>query len=90
MVKTLDKPDVGGNRNMHQHDEIDLTNLDYRALTPEQWELVKRQAVRRAQAERAQMINEMVRRLIFWRGKSAATAPPRPDPTGCSSVALAN
>jgi hypothetical protein len=90
VINTLDRPDAGGHRNMHEQDEIDLTSLDCRALTPDQWALVKRQVVRRAQVERAKAIREMFGCLIFWRGKRAATAPPQPDPTASASLAHAS
>ena len=56
---------------MPDHHEIDLQNLDRRALTPELWGLIKAQAVRRAHAERTQLISEVLGRLAFWRRKDA-------------------
>ena len=60
---------------MQDPDEIDLTNLDYRTITHEQWTLLKAQVVRRAQAERAKAVREMFDRLIFWREKKPAARP---------------
>ena len=53
MITTIDRPARNGDRNLQEPDEIDLTNLDYRTLTPEQWTLLKAQVVRRARVEQA-------------------------------------
>lgn len=54
--------------NLH---EIDLHNLDRRMLTPKMWELIKGEAVRRAQAERKELMRSIFRNLAFWRPKLA-------------------
>ena len=45
--------------------ENDLSKIDIRALTPAEWEALKREVVRRAHAERARSIRAFVRWLRF-------------------------
>jgi predicted nucleotidyltransferase len=52
-----------------EQDEIDLRGLDLRALTPDQWLLLKNQIIRRAQVERAKAIREMFGRMFVRRGR---------------------
>ena len=76
MTKTIDRAATAGESNTGEHDEIDLANLDYRTLTPEQWALLKRQVARCARVERAKAVREILDRLIFWRGKQAGGCRP--------------
>lgn len=48
---------------MLRRDEIDFSTIDYRALTPEQWALVKKQVVARAHAERSQALRDSIAAL---------------------------
>jgi len=90
MIKTADRAATAGDGNTQEHDEIDLSDLDYRTLTPEQWAVLKRQVVRRGRVERAKAVREMLDRLIFWRGKQAAAAPLHPALTASVSFASAS
>ena len=74
MISTIDSPGTGGDSNMQKHGEIDLQNLDYRTLTHEQWELLKRQVIRRAHAERAKVVRRIFAALVSWRQKTVELA----------------
>lgn len=51
---------------MEKLSEQDLSALDVRTLTPEEWTEVKRAAVRRAHADRSRLVLELVQRLRRW------------------------
>ena len=72
MIKTFERPATGNDHSMPRHYQIDLTCLDYQALTPEQWTLVKRQVARRGRDERVKSIRAIVNRLILWHGEQPA------------------
>ncbi len=57
---------------MHDED-IDFQSLDVAALTPGDWDAIKRTAARRARDERARAVAAIFRRLSR-RGRSAAAA----------------
>lgn len=59
--------------------ESDLSTIDIRTLSPEEWHAVKREVVRRAHAERATMVREAAARLQSWWGnrKQERPAPAR-------------
>ena len=76
MISTIDSPGTGGDSNMQKHGEIDLQNLDYRTLTHEQWELLKRQVIRRAHAERAKVVRRIFAALVSWRQKTVQIGVP--------------
>jgi hypothetical protein len=88
MIKTADRAETAGDGNTLEHDEIDLSDLNYRTLTPERWAALKRQVVRRGRVERKKVVREMLDRLIFWRGKQAAPAPLHPALTAGVSFAV--
>ena len=90
MIKTIDRAATAGDSSTQEHDEIDLANLDYCTLTPEQWAALTRQVARRGQVEREKVVREMLDRLIFWRGKQAAAAPLHPALTASVSFAGAS
>ncbi len=51
---------------MHRLRESDLSTIDVRSLSPEEWHAVKCEVVRRAHAERATMVREAIARLHAW------------------------
>lgn len=51
---------------MHRLRECDLSTIDVRSLSPEEWDAVKREVVRRAHAERASMLRHVIARLHAW------------------------
>jgi hypothetical protein len=54
--------------------ELDLLAVDTRTISLAQWEAIKREAVRRAHAERAKFVRDLARRLRFWwQARSGAT-----------------
>jgi hypothetical protein len=61
-------------------EDVDLSAIDPRTLSPETWDLVKQEAIRRAHAERSAVIRQLLRRawsrLRPRRGREA----PRPLP----------
>lgn len=65
---------------IHRLEESDLSTIDIRSLSPEEWHAVKREVVRRAHAERATMVREAIARLRSWWGnrKRQRPAPARP------------
>jgi hypothetical protein len=46
--------------------KIDLSTFDLRTLTPEEWDAVKREATRRAHAERAKLMRGLLKELRSW------------------------
>jgi hypothetical protein len=72
MIKTFERPATGNDHSMRRHYQINLTRLDYQALTPEQWTLLKRQVAHRGQLERARVVRAIVSYLILRRGKRPA------------------
>jgi hypothetical protein len=46
--------------------ECDLSAIDIRTITPEEWEAVKREVLRRAHAERAKVMRDLIKRLRSW------------------------
>jgi hypothetical protein len=46
--------------------KLDLSTIDVRTLTPEEWDAVKREAARRAHAERAKLMRGLVKELRSW------------------------
>ena len=68
--------------NMPDDNELDIRTTGISALTPEQWDALKRHVIRRAHEERAQVISEMFARLFDWlRRSSQSTAPIVPPST---------
>lgn len=65
---------------IHRLKESDLSTIDIRSLSPEEWHAVKREVVRRAHAERATMVRVAIARLRSWWGnrKRQRTAAARP------------
>jgi hypothetical protein len=51
---------------MEKLGERDLSTIDLRTISPEEWQDVKREVVRRARAERARVMRELLRRLACW------------------------
>jgi len=45
---------------------IDLSTIDLRTMTPDEWDAVKREAARRAHAERAKLMRGVVKELRSW------------------------
>jgi hypothetical protein len=43
--------------------DIDLSTVNIRALTPAQWDLIKREVKRRASAERSKLVADFIARL---------------------------
>ena len=43
--------------------DIDLSAVDIRALTPSQWDLIKQEVKRRANAERSKLVADLIARL---------------------------
>lgn len=52
-----------------QKDAIDLQAIDVRTLPPERWDVVQRQAARRARLERSRACRELT--AACWRGALA-------------------
>jgi hypothetical protein len=57
--------------NISKHGEIDLSAIDMRTITPEEWEALKwgalkRVVTRRAHAERAKAMRELLTPLRSW------------------------
>jgi hypothetical protein len=46
--------------------ELNLSEIDIRSITPEEWEAVQREAVRRAHAERAKLVRDLIKQLRCW------------------------
>jgi hypothetical protein len=46
--------------------EVDLSTIDFRAITPEQWVAVKGEVVRRAHAARAEAMRSLLKGLASW------------------------
>jgi hypothetical protein len=46
--------------------ETDLSRIDLKTLTPEQWVALKREVNRRAHAERAEVLRELVALVRSW------------------------
>jgi hypothetical protein len=47
--------------------EWESFGIDLRTVTPKQWEAAKSEIARRARAERAETVRELIRRLRCWR-----------------------
>jgi hypothetical protein len=58
----------------NDRDEIDLRNLDVRALTPEQWSALKKHIIWHAQIERAKAIRGLFGGIFFRRGRKMRLA----------------
>jgi hypothetical protein len=52
--------------------KVDLSAIDTREITSDEWEAVKREAIRRAHAERARVVRDLAKRL--WCGWQAASS----------------
>ena len=50
----------------HNHRETDLSTIDVCALTPAEWEALKREVVRRAHAERGRAMRAFAKWLFRW------------------------
>jgi hypothetical protein len=46
--------------------KLDLSTIDIHTMTPEEWDAVKREAARRAHAERVKLMRGLVRGLGSW------------------------
>jgi hypothetical protein len=46
--------------------ELDLSAIDMRKITREDWEAVRREVIRRAHAERAKLMRDLIRGLGSW------------------------
>ena len=56
--------------------ECNLSTIDMRTITPEEWEAVKREALRRAHAERAKAMRYLIKRLwSWWQGRKQRRDP---------------
>jgi hypothetical protein len=69
--------------------EVDLSAIDPGTLSPEAWEIVKQEAMRRARAERSAVIRRLLRRAWSWLRPRRDRAAPHPLPTGSWTIFLA-
>ena len=46
--------------------DIDLSEVDIRALSPGQWELIKQEVERRACAHRTELMAGLINRMLTW------------------------
>jgi len=70
MTSNIDSPARRHHSDLQEPREPDLTIPDYRTLTHEQWEDLKRQVARRARAERAKVVRHIFTALASWRQKT--------------------
>jgi hypothetical protein len=51
---------------MANRSKLDLSQIEFSSLTPDEWDVIKRRIIREAQRERARVINGALVTLLMW------------------------
>jgi hypothetical protein len=70
-------------------EDVDLSGVDPRTLSPEAWEIVKQEIMRRARAERSAVVGRSLRRAWNWLRPQRSREAPRPLPPRSWSIFFA-